>query len=517
MSAIASFYSGRSVLVTGFTGFLGKVLAEKLLRCSPGVKIYALIRPQAGKDADKRLQDILKNRLFDNVRSMRPNFHQNVFALCGDVTEPTMGLTDEDVETLSKEISIVFHVAATVKFDEELKVSLALNVVAVQHMLAVCKRLPKLTALVHVSTAYSNCDRSHIDEMVYNPSVQPSKLIDSLKWMDSDMVNSLTPKLLRSHPNTYTYSKCLAEYVLVQDGSQLPFAIFRPSIVGASWKEPTPGWIDNMNGPSGLFVAAGKGVLRVMKMSSEAIADIVPVDTCINMMLCIGWYTSTAKPQPGLVYHCNSGTHNPCKWSTLCQMVIKTYHKYPFDKIIRRPNFSDVDNNFVYLYWKFVSHLMPAYFMDLFARMFGKKPRMVQAIGKLEKALTTLDFFTQRMWHWTHVNGDRLLAKLSPEDKQHFDFDVRGLDWEKYYETFAVGIKKFVLHEDLSNIPNARRQIIKFRSIRLLFNTTLFLCVSSYLIKYSKWARAVVFSLVHFCLHFLSKVGLLSSGGVTTV
>ena len=39
----------------------------------------------------------------------------------------------------------------------------------------------------------------------------------------------------------------------------------RPSIVGASWKEPFPGWIDNFNGPTGIFAAIGNGLLRVMK------------------------------------------------------------------------------------------------------------------------------------------------------------------------------------------------------------------------------------------------------------
>ncbi|XP_077866406.1 fatty acyl-CoA reductase 1-like, partial [Saccoglossus kowalevskii] len=44
-------------------------------------------------------------------------------------------------------------------------------------------------------------------------------------------------------------------YVLAEEGAGLPVAIVRPSIVGASWKEPMPGWIDNFNGPSGVFIA----------------------------------------------------------------------------------------------------------------------------------------------------------------------------------------------------------------------------------------------------------------------
>lgn len=31
-------------------------------------------------------------------------------------------------------------------------------------------------------------------------------------------------------------------------------------LVVASWKEPIPGWIENLNGPTGLLVGAGKGL-----------------------------------------------------------------------------------------------------------------------------------------------------------------------------------------------------------------------------------------------------------------
>lgn len=58
--------------------------------------------------------------------------------------------------------------------------------------------------------------------------------------MDEDLVSTLTPKLLKQHPNTYTYTKALAEYLVQQEAGHLNIAIVRPSIVGASWKEPFP-------------------------------------------------------------------------------------------------------------------------------------------------------------------------------------------------------------------------------------------------------------------------------------
>lgn len=58
--------------------------------------------------------------------------------------------------------------------------------------------------------------------------------------MDDETLNTIMPKLIGTKPNTYTYTKQLAEFMLVQEASDLPLAILRPSIVTASWKEPFP-------------------------------------------------------------------------------------------------------------------------------------------------------------------------------------------------------------------------------------------------------------------------------------
>lgn len=58
--------------------------------------------------------------------------------------------------------------------------------------------------------------------------------------MDDEMIESITPQLIGDKPNTYTYTKQLAESLLLKEGAELPLAIVRPSIVGAAWKEPIP-------------------------------------------------------------------------------------------------------------------------------------------------------------------------------------------------------------------------------------------------------------------------------------
>jgi FlaA1/EpsC-like NDP-sugar epimerase len=59
LTPIQEFYKGRSVLITGATGFCGKSLLEKLLRsCADVGKIYLLIRPKKNEDISTRLKKI---------------------------------------------------------------------------------------------------------------------------------------------------------------------------------------------------------------------------------------------------------------------------------------------------------------------------------------------------------------------------------------------------------------------------------------------------------------------------
>lgn len=59
MSEIQEFYKGKNVFITGATGFLGKILLEKLLRSCSGVEnIYVLVRSKKGKDLYSRIEEI---------------------------------------------------------------------------------------------------------------------------------------------------------------------------------------------------------------------------------------------------------------------------------------------------------------------------------------------------------------------------------------------------------------------------------------------------------------------------
>lgn len=504
LPCVSEYYTGKNVFITGGTGFIGKVLIEKLLRSCPNVnKVFLLVRPKRSADIQQRIEELVNCPIFDKVRKDQPKFMDKFIPINGDMCEPALGISQQDREILEKEVNVVFHSAATIRFDEPLRVAVEMNVLGVRKMVVLCKQFKKLEVFVHVSTAYANCDRPYIEEVVYPTPVDPQKLIDALEWMDDDMIESITARLIGDKPNTYTYTKQLAEDLLIKEGVGLPLAIVRPSIVGAAWKEPIPGWIDNYNGPSGLYIAVGKGILRSMKCDFRGVADIIPVDIPVNMLITVAWYTAVSKPTNVLIYHCTTGSVNPFTWGEMEDVVMNVWKKVPLDACFRRPSITLTCNGFLHDFYIMVSHMVPAYIADLGYCLIGKKPRMVKIYNKLHRSIGCLTYFTMQSWEWTYNNLDMLVSQMSPEDRKTFFFDPRPLHWPTYIENYCLGTKKFLLNEDMSALPAARAHLKKLRNIRYTFNTILIVVLWRTLIARSQIARNLWFFIIGLVLKFV--------------
>ncbi|XP_013401149.1 fatty acyl-CoA reductase 1-like [Lingula anatina] len=393
-----------------------------------------------------------------------------------------------------------------------LQVALEMNTIAIKKMITLCRKIKNLDVFLHVSTAYANCDRHFIEEVVYPPPCDPNKLIEAAEWMTDEMLNKITPQLIGDKPNTYTYTKQLAEHILVTEAKDLPLAIVRPSIVGAAWREPVSGWIDNLNGPGGLYVAAGKGLLKISKGDPNAVADIIPVDLCVNMIIAAAWHTVVHKPKEVLIYHTTIGNENPVTWGEMEPLVMKYWKSYPLDNCFRRPKtVLMTKDGWLHNYWVVVSHLIPAYLTDLGLRCIGQKPRMVRIFEKVHKIMGTLEYFTHRQWEWTHHNRDVLLSKLSAEDKKTFYLDPRPLHWPSYIEGYCLGAKMYTLQEDLSGLPAARAHIRKLRNIRYTFNTIVVVILWRLLVARSQIARNLWFFIMGLVFKFVQNFHITST------
>jgi fatty acyl-CoA reductase len=79
-------------------------------------------------------------QLFDRLKNERPDYKSRVIAIVGDCVQEDLGLTPEDREELISKTNIVFHVAATVNFNENIKTAYDINVKGTKVLLDFCKK-----------------------------------------------------------------------------------------------------------------------------------------------------------------------------------------------------------------------------------------------------------------------------------------------------------------------------------------------------------------------------------------
>lgn len=249
---IKSFYAGKNVLLSGCTGFLGKVILEKLLRSCPDIgQIFILLRGKKHKQPIDRIKtEILDSMCFQRCKRERAansdqgqgDFIQfaldKITYIQGDLTRDKLGLKEEDRRFLTTHCDAIINSAASVNFDDPLQDALKINYFGCMRMLELAKECEKLQVFTHVSTAYVNCDRDeYCAETIYDKGGEGQDIENKVqKWMAMNPaeIASKQAEILGKFPNTYTFTKNMAEKVLKMKRGNLNVVIFRPSIIAAS-------------------------------------------------------------------------------------------------------------------------------------------------------------------------------------------------------------------------------------------------------------------------------------------
>ncbi|XP_032312238.1 fatty acyl-CoA reductase wat isoform X2 [Drosophila ananassae] len=225
-------FRSKTIFLTGATGFLGKVIIEKILRTTEVKRIYILVRPKRGIDIQERIAAWSKDPIFGVLLQSKPEALQRISPISGDCRDLNLGIREIDKRLLASEVQIVIHGAATVRFNEPLHVALAINTRATRSMLHLAKEMKQLEVFLYISTAFSNCILLQVEEKFYPEHLTcPSDQVLAISEMVTDEVlDQMEPALLGPFPNTYTYTKALAEDVILREGCDLPVCIFRPAI-----------------------------------------------------------------------------------------------------------------------------------------------------------------------------------------------------------------------------------------------------------------------------------------------
>ncbi|XP_071831166.1 fatty acyl-CoA reductase 1-like [Apostichopus japonicus] len=494
---VASFFAGKSVFITGATGFVGKVLVEKLLRsCSDVDKIFILVRPKRGVDPVTRIQKEFGNcELFRRVQRFNPDYVRKIIPIHGDMTKADLGISGSDVRLIQDDVSIVFHVAATVRFDEKLKSALQLNVIAAKYLMKIARGMKNLQSYQHISTAYAHCDQSYIDEMLYPTPANADQLHSSIEWMTDDMVSKITPSILNKKPNTYTFTKAMAEHMVITEGVGLPINIVRPSIVGATWKEPFPGWIDNHHGASGLMIAYGKGMLPSVLGDVNATFDLVPVDVVVNNMIAAAWYTAVKRPIKVPIYNCVSSTSNPLKFQPFASTVVNYYNKSPLKMKLRKPSGLRITKHDQIFNWSHFFHCkLPTTVFDRCLKLVGRKQRLSKMADLVSKSVYTLKYFTCNEWQWRTDNVTSLQNALPGKDKMAFSTELESLNWTSYINDFCAGTKEYVLKENVSEYGTHKSHVTRSNILRRFILASLVPLILWLTLKRTNFAKNLWFA-----------------------
>jgi nucleoside-diphosphate-sugar epimerase len=385
MLSIRDYFAGKTVLVTGSTGFLGKALVEKLLRSLPELgQIYLLIRPHRESDGSRlgpqeRLQqEILRNGAF---RSLRERLGDGFSSYCsskitcveGDLAEERLGLDEEQYGRVASQIQVIIHSAATVVFDERLDLALNLNTLGPSRLLTLARTAGAI--YVHISTAYvSGMRTGAVPEAVLSfaeavdaqlrpgvarPGPQSAEqeienlqaLIEGVKadYQGRFAKNGTPPESKEAEAelhralvqagmhraqslgwnDAYTFTKFLGEQVVYRDRGTVPTVIVRPSIIESALNEPEPGWMDGFRMADPIIIGFGKGRLPDFPVQTHIILDLIPADYVVNAVLAAA--AKIGRSGSGFeLYTVASSSENPMRFSSLYEYVRGYYHQFPF-------------------------------------------------------------------------------------------------------------------------------------------------------------------------------------------
>jgi fatty acyl-CoA reductase len=472
---------GKSILLTGATGFLGRAILYKLLSLSPGPRqIHLLVRTSDGRPdaAEERVRSELlgmgaPHGTFAASALTRIRCHS------GDMTAKRLGLDEKGWDELCDSVDLIIGNAAVVRFDERVDRAVRTNALSVRTLLELARSRPRPKALVYVSTAYVHgrrqgvalelppfpgwCPRDGSDEKAFDLDhelewavAQPAEVAAECPRADLDgRLRAIGRARARAlgFIDTYTYSKSLAEQLLTRDGHGVPRVIVRPTIIESAWAEPEPGWIFGLRVADPLIAAYGKGQLPLLPASRAAVLDIVPVDFVTRAVLASAGHVDQESPP---VFQVASGIDRPVTVGQLEQHVRAHFEAYPATDRRGRPR--------RYRPVRFVSHrhfdLLMRFGMEVPARAclgmtraLGGPRRLSQGASRLrsrtQAARRLVDLYADYMAYegrFATDNTTRMMEALPTGDRECLHFRIQEIDWEHYFRAIHIdGLRRHVL------------------------------------------------------------------------
>lgn len=98
---------------------------------------------------------------------------EKIRCISGDVIEDNLGISEKNLQILIENVSVFFHMAANVRFDQPLKSELIFNIKGTLNSLKLSEKMKQLVSYIYVSTTFCHCDQIVLDEKFYPAPQDP--------------------------------------------------------------------------------------------------------------------------------------------------------------------------------------------------------------------------------------------------------------------------------------------------------------------------------------------------------
>mgnify|MGYP000350116269 FL=1 len=487
-SLVKETLKGKNILITGCTGFLGKVLLEKIIRSMPDVaSINVLIRGnskyQTGQERFEK--EILCSSIFDQLKSSDESaFKQfcdtKLHVITGELTQTEFGLETDAFTALAQKIDLIVNSAASVNFREALDRALKINTLSLYNIIELSKRGNDIP-VVQVSTCYVNgFNKGDIYEETKAPfhrkirrnekgAFQIEGLIHRLKDKISysrvpsdskaDQENALVDLgIAQSNSygwnDTYTFTKWMGEQLLIEKMDEKSLAIVRPAIIESTLLGPVPGWIEGIKVADAIVFAYARRKIAYFPANAHGVMDIIPVDLVANSII-LSMAKVLLSPGETNIYQCCSSGSNPVTIGELKRAMVDeaqtNYKAYPKLFKMKKPakEFTFVSKSVFETAMKAAQ--MPLGLLHDVKSLLGKRENKNKMHKNIDTALnlsTTFSFYGFPKYRFHNGKLLALAAELGEELDGEFAVDAKLINWRNYFgKTHLAGLEKYAINE----------------------------------------------------------------------
>lgn len=313
--------------------------------------------------------------------------------------------------------------------------------------------------------------------------------VESVLQMNPKELELKEKDLIGRFPNTYTFTKNIGEKLLKKHRGTMPIVIVRPAIIGCSYEEPTPGWVDSISAATAIYVTTCMGIVKDLNGKPQNISDQIPVDYVSSLII-----ASTAdimNKDKLIVYHSASSSRNPVTWSETMRYFWPYLARNMFENKISYPSMDMYKNPWLQKSMFFIKREIPAKIFYYVSKAIGNQKmkkdseRYLKILEKCKTLVKLFSHFTNNEWIYETYNAHQLQFRMTNEDLDNYLIDIGKMAWKDYFERFGYGLITFIMKESVEKEPGDRHSIINtkpdyFSDIAFIFKHGKFEKVKDY-------------------------------------